>query len=549
LPSPSAKRTLAVGAAANWAVFAAYLLSTFLLTPYLVRGLGADLFGVWAVAEGVVAYFTLFDLGVAACLIRYVAKHRATGEQAELNKVVSAGLAVFAAAAGCVVVLGAGVVAVVGPGLERRAGGAADIPAFMLLMLANVALTLPLSVFPSILDGLQRYTTKAALRVVFLALRVAGTVWVMETRPGLFWLGVVQVATNLAEHAVAGVLAVRALPGLRVGPGLVDRAALRTVGGYSRDAFVTMFAARVTNQTGPVVVGWRVGVVAAGWFANAFRLVETGKNALRSATATLTPAVSEREATGDLGGVRRVFLAGTRWALYVVLPVHLGILFYGRPFLHRWLGPPGYPDDCYRAAVILSATLSLGVAQSVASRILFGLGRLGFFARLALAEAGLNLVLTLALVGPFGADGVAVAVAGPNVLFCLGLIGYTARELGVPLGRYVRQAWVRPLLAAVVPAAVWWWVTPAEPTWIGIALGLAAGLVPYTLAAAAVEFGGRFRRAGGRPLTSPPAGEVVGVRGTPAGGGPVDRHPPPGDLRSPASPARGEVKDTAASGV
>ena len=497
---PSAKRTLAVGAAANWAVFAAYLAVTFFLTPYLVRGLGSTLFGVWVVAEGVVAYFTLFDLGVAACLVRYVAKFHATGEQRELNKVVSAGLAVFAAAAGCVVVIGAVVVAVVGPGLERRAGGAADIPAFMLLMLANVALTLPLSVFPSVLDGLQRFATKGALRVVFLGLRAAGTYWVMETRPGLLWLGIVQVAANLIEHAVAGVLAVRALPGLRVGWGLVDRPTLRLVGGYSRDAFLAMLAARVTNQTGPVVIGWRVGLDPAGWFGNAFRLVETGKNALRSATAALTPAVSAQEAKGDYAAVRRVFLAGTRWSLYAVLPVHLGILFFGRPFLHRWLPPDeGFPDDCYRAAVILSATLTIGVAQSVASRILFGVGRLGFFARLALAEAGLNLVLTLALVGPWGADGVAVAVAGPNVLFCLGLIGYTARELGVPLGRYVRTAWVRPLVAATVPAAVWWWVTPAEPTWVAIAAGLAVGLVPYAAAVAAVEFGGRLWR---RPLGS-----------------------------------------------
>ncbi|MBX9623933.1 MAG: oligosaccharide flippase family protein [Gemmataceae bacterium] len=507
---PSAKRTLAVGAAANWAVFAAYLAVTFFLTPYLLRGLGADLFGVWAAAEAVVAYFTLFDLGVAACLVRYVAKYHATGEPGELNKVVSAGLAVFLAAAGCVLVLGAGVVAVVGPGLERRLGRPADIAPFMLLMLLNVALTLPLSVFPSVLDGLQRYTAKAALRVVFLGLRAAGTVWVMETRPGLLWLGVVQVAANLLEHLIAGVLAVRALPGLRVGYGLVDRAALRTVGGYSRDAFLAMLAARVTNQTGPVLVGWRVGLAAAGWYANAFRLVETGKNVLRSATAAMTPAVSDREARGDDGGVRRVFLGGTRWVLYLALPVHLGILFFGRPFLRRWLPPDdGFPDDCYRAAVILSATLSIGVAQSVASRILFGLGRLRFFARLALAEAGLNVGLSFLLVERWGADGVAVAVAGPNILFCLGLIGYTAWALGVPAGRYVRAAWLRPLAASLVPVAVWWWLTPAEPTYGAIALGLAAGLVPYAAAVGLVEFGPRtagLRR--GRMTPRPPASEL-----------------------------------------
>src|SRR5205085_112639 len=94
-------------------------------------------------------------------------------------------LAVFAAAAVCVLVLGAVLVPLVGPGLERKLGEPGDVPAFMLLMLANLALSLPLSVFPTILDGLQRFGAKSACRLAFLLIRVGGIVWVMETRPGL----------------------------------------------------------------------------------------------------------------------------------------------------------------------------------------------------------------------------------------------------------------------------------------------------------------------------------------------------------------------------
>ena len=34
-------------------------------------------------------------------------------------------------------------------------------------MLANLAVTLPLSVFPTILDGLQRFGAKSAVRLIF----------------------------------------------------------------------------------------------------------------------------------------------------------------------------------------------------------------------------------------------------------------------------------------------------------------------------------------------------------------------------------------------
>src|SRR3954470_21774150 len=162
-----ASRSLAIGAATNWAAFAASLAVSFFLAPYLIRNLGDGRYGVWCVVESILAYFTLFDLGIAACLVRFVAKFHATDELTDLNRLVAACLAVFTAAAGCVLMLGAAVVPLVGAGLERKLGEPGDVSAFMLLMLANLAVTLPLSVFPTILDGLQRYPAKSAVRLAF----------------------------------------------------------------------------------------------------------------------------------------------------------------------------------------------------------------------------------------------------------------------------------------------------------------------------------------------------------------------------------------------
>ena len=84
-----AKRSLLIGAATNWAAFAATLLVSFFLAPYLIHHLGDARYGVWCVVESILAYFTLFDLGIAACLVRFVARFHATDERAELNRLVS----------------------------------------------------------------------------------------------------------------------------------------------------------------------------------------------------------------------------------------------------------------------------------------------------------------------------------------------------------------------------------------------------------------------------------------------------------------------------
>jgi len=488
----SAKRSLLLGAATNWAAFAATLVVSFFLAPYLIQHLGDARYGVWCVVESILAYFTLFDLGIAACLVRYVAKFHATAERTELNKLVSACLIIFAIAAVAVLLLGSALVPFVAPGLERKLGEPGDIAPFMFLMLANLAITLPLSVFPTILDGLQQYAVKSAVRLVFLVIRVTGIVYVVETTPGLWSLAVVFTITNLLEHAVMALLAFRFLPGLQLSRRIVDRETLHRVKGYSVDAFLAMLAGRITVQTGAIVVGGFLTVAAAAHYAIASRLIELAKNLLRSATTTLTPAVSEREASGDFDGVRRVLLDGTRWVLYLVLPIHLGMLFFGKPFLTRWIGGPEYATWCFPVVAILSATLTIGVAQSVASRILYGMGKLRLFARLALVEAAVNLGLSLLLVGPYGLVGVAIAVAVPNVLFCLFVIGYACFVLEVRASRYLLASWLRPLSAAFVPALVWWFVTPADPTWLGIALGIMMGLVPFALVVAAIELLPRF---------------------------------------------------------
>ena len=491
------KRRLLISAVTNWLAFAATLLVAFFLTPYLVRTLGDERYGVWVYAESILAYFTLFDLGIAACVVRFVARFHAARNLHELNRMASSCLALFVGLGAMVLLLGA----LLTPLLVRALSSpeVEDAGSFLLLMLANLAVTLPLSIFPSVLDGLERFAAKSAVRITFLALRTAAIVVLMETGPSLWGLGIVYTVCNLAEHTALAVLAFVHLPGLRFSWRLIDRATLRLVRGYSADAFLAMVAGRVTVQSAPVVIGAFLSLPQVTFFGIALRLVEFAKALLRSATTTLTPAVSSLEAGGDLGAVRRMLLNGTRWVLYLILPIHLGLVIFGRPFLAVWMRDPEFAVWCYPALVILSGTLSLGVAQSVASRVLYGMGLLKLFARVALLEAALNLGLSLLLVRRYGIEGVAFAAALPNLLFCVFVIGYACRVLGISAGAYLSAGWARPLAAALVPAALWLGLADEIDGWLDFAGALACGLGPYAVVVLALE-GGAQRLRGGRGL-------------------------------------------------
>lgn len=475
-----------VGAASNWLAFAATLAVSFFLTPHLIGELGKARYDVWCVVESVLAYFTLLDLGVAVCLVRFVARYRATADNDGLNRIASASLAVFAVAGLAALAVGLPVLLLLAPTLDAKVDGDGDVLPFMLLMLANLAISLPLWVYCSLLDGMEKFTTKSTIRLVGLGVRTGGIVWCLNHTTGLFPLAVVYTATNVLEHLAMAVVCHRTLPALRFRWRFVNRDTLGQVRGGSVDAFLAMLAGRVTLQTGAILIGLFLPGGQVTFFATAARLVEYAKSLLRTVTGTLTPGVSAMESRGDHVGIARLYLSATKWLLYSVLPIQIGLLMFGRPFLARWVGPEFVPGS-FPALAVLSATLTLGVLQSVASRFLYGLGRLRLYARLALADAAVNVLLAVVLIGPFGVVGVAVAVAVPNVVFCVVVLIHTAKQLGVT-GREYLTACARPLVPSAVPLALWLMLGEPGADWAAIFATGAAGLVPYLIAVAATEW-------------------------------------------------------------
>jgi O-antigen/teichoic acid export membrane protein len=124
------------------------------------------------------------------------------------------------------------------------------------------------------------------------------------------------------------------------------------------------------------------------------------------------------------------------------------------------------------------ATMSIGVVQSVASRVLYGLGRLRWFARLALIESAVNVLLTLLLIQRFELIGVALAVAIPNVLFCVATIVIACRSAGIDGRSYVR-AILTPIVISLVPVAIWVAMGPTEPHYATIISRGLVGVVVY----------------------------------------------------------------------
>jgi O-antigen/teichoic acid export membrane protein len=487
--SPS-KRRLLTNAAASGLGFTAQLAAAFFLAPLFVHGLGDRRYGIWSLVESVLAYLMVFDLGVAASVVRYVAKFEASGDRENLNRIFNTSLCIFATAGAVALALALGLALVGIPLLHVPADLAGEARWMLVLLGGNLAVGLPLSVFPSILDGLGRYPAKTVIRTTALFLRTVAFLVVMARQGGLIELAVTITAFNLLEHLALAAAAFCYLPGLRFSLVLVDRATFRTIRGYSLDAFTALLAGRISYQTDAIVIGAFLQPQFITFFAVANRLVDYAKNGMRSLTLVLTPAVSTLEARGDSAAIRQMLRDSTRYVLWLTLPLQLGLLLLGKPFLALWIGPR-HADLAYPTLAILAAPLGLMLSQSVSARILYGIGRLRWFARLVILEALANLLLSVLLVTPLGIEGVALGTALPNVAANVILIGYICRTVDLKVGAYLRRSFVAPSLVAGLLALAWGmllnWHPPAS--WASLLTLAGMGLGGYALLALLAEWG------------------------------------------------------------
>jgi O-antigen/teichoic acid export membrane protein len=481
---------IVVNAVANWVGFAAQMVVAFFLAPILVHALGDERNGIWSLVESILAYLMLFDLGVAVSVVRYVARFEATRDWDKLNRIFSTSLVIFAGAGALAMLVALGLAFPLAPVLGIAEELRTDAQWMLVLLGLNLAIGLPLSVFPCVLDGLGRYPAKTILRTTVLIIRSILFVVILNRGGGLIGLAWAITGCNLAEHLLMALAAWWYLPSLRFSIRFVDRATFGTIRGYSLDAFLALIAGRISFQTDALVIGLFQPARFITFFAIGARLVEYAKNAVRAFTSVLVPTVSSLDALGESEKIRTVIVVGTRYVMWIIVPAEAGLLFLGKPFLALWMGPR-YVDLCYPTLAILTIPLALAMAQSVAARVLYGMGRLRWFARVVMIEAAVNLLLSLALVKPFGVEGVALGTSIPNVVSNLLVLGYVCRILNLRRSTYLKQAWRLPVLTGAGLAVCWWFVgsTFELTTWTSFLIAGLSGVVPYVGFAALAEFG------------------------------------------------------------
>ncbi|MCX5799998.1 MAG: polysaccharide biosynthesis C-terminal domain-containing protein [Candidatus Eisenbacteria bacterium] len=433
--------------ASNWAFYILNIGVAFYLSPFMVRMLGDSQFGAWNILVSLTGYMGLVDLGVRSAVVKYAAEYWTKKDYARLTSQFYSSFLSLVIGGSALLIVALAVRDHLA--LWLHIGGSLGEPfaASILPSALAVIFSIGSGLISGYMYGVGRYDISNLAGTITLVLRTTGIVLVLSRGGGLPELAWVVAITAILSCPVSFLMLRPLIPSLRFSTASFSLESWLEVVRYGLFAFLAQIAARVSQETGNIIVGVGVSTTATAYYAIGLSLAGYLRAFTSSAAVVAIPLTSGMAALKDMAGTRRVTILGTRFAVGFALCGFVSFFFLGRDFLLIWLGERFAANTWPTGLVLLLALVFLS-AQQFSYAMLFGRGKAKLPAFAMVASAIANVLLGVFLVHRVGAIGVALGSLIPAAVIEFGFIScyFAPKELGTTRLSYLKQTWVGPLI-------------------------------------------------------------------------------------------------------
>jgi O-antigen/teichoic acid export membrane protein len=376
----------------------------FLLTPFLLRHVGTAGFGIWAVLLSFNGLTALADLGIVGTLTKHVSEHYTHRDYVSLSRVISAGILMFSVIAVlCVLVINAASGFIISVFFRQSPIPLSQLQQVIRLLSFAIALNLLALPFASVISGLQRLDLTNVLWALNAIITAIAAAIFVELGKGIPGLVVAIVLTSAILFLLNVILAWHLLPQLRIRPGLLRVADLRTLSVFSLQVYVVQVMAAVYFHTEKLLLAHFAGPTPVGWYEIGSDLALKLRNAPALLMTPLMPAAAELEARRDDVRTSELYYRSHKYLAFIGMAMFTIVWLLAHRFVDLWLGP-GFSATA-RALVVLTGVQIANLAGGPALLILVGRGTLGPAVRFALVGMFGTVIVSSILISRWGFAG------------------------------------------------------------------------------------------------------------------------------------------------
>lgn len=402
---------LKAGVLLSYISMGATTLISLAYTPVMLNLLGQSEYGLYQLAYTVVSYLGLLSFGFGSAFMRFYSRYKANGDEDGLARLNGMFLTIFtvigliALAAGAVLIVN--VETVFKGGLTPEEINRARV--LMVLMVFNVAVSFPASVFDSNVTARERYFFQ---RIVSLARSILNPLLALPLLLlGYKSIGLVVVTTvlTLGSLALNVWYCLRRLR-IRFSFHQFDKGLMKEIWAFSFFIFLNMITDQINWSVDKFILGKFVGTVGVAIYSVGAQLNTYYMSFSTSISSVFIPRINRIVAeTNDNRTLSQLFARVGRIQFLVLSYILGGVILLGRYFISVWAGA-GY-DVSYNIVLWLMVPVTIPLIQNLGIEIQRAKNLHKFRSVVYILIAIGNIFVSIPLCRAYGARGAAIGTA------------------------------------------------------------------------------------------------------------------------------------------
>lgn len=380
-------------------------------TPFMLRMMGLSEYGLYSLVASVVAYLTVLDFGFGNAIVRYTAKYRAEYKEEEQYSMFGMFLVMYVAIGLVSLIAGVGLYLNVDLLFEQSmtADEISKARIMVLLLVFNVAVTFPLSVFPSIITAYENFIFQKLLNLARILLQPCLMVPMLLMGYKAIGMVVLTTVLNIATLLICCWYCFSKLK-IRLYFTGFNKVLLKEISGYSFYVFLAIIVDRAFWSTGQFILGMLSGTIDVTIYSLVVQLCNYYMSFSLAIAGVFLPKMTQLIAEGrNSKEISDMFIKIGRIQYIIMAYILIGFALFGKPFVFYWAGA-----DCasvYPLALLIMIPQTIPLIQNLGVSILQALNRQKFRSFLNLFVSLLSVIVAYWMTKRYGVIGCAISTS------------------------------------------------------------------------------------------------------------------------------------------
>ncbi len=435
--------------------------------PMLLHYLTREQYGIYQLMGSLIAYLSVMDFGLSNTTTRYLSQAYAQQDAHRVQHIINSSFALYLAITGCLLLLGFVFYGCITP-IYKSTLSVADLSVakqVFLVMLFNIALTIPANIFKSAINAQERFVFLRGLNLIQIIIQPLMVWAVLAWKASVLNLVLTQTVVNILVIFLNYFYCKKSLR-LSFSVSFRDKPLLKELLGFSFFIFLHCIVDQVYWRLAPLILGAVSGAAAVASYTIALQVALFAIFLPTNMSGVFLPKLSALATRiENLPEINAIFCRLGRLQFMCMMLLVVGFAFVGKTFIQLWVGPEY--SICYWITLILIVSYILDVSQSIGIPILQAMKKHAFRAYVYIAMALLNTLLCFPLAIYFGEIGGALSTG-----ICLTIgSGFVMNWYYVRVGLNMKQFFKEigrisvAILGAIICIKGMFVWAPIQPNW------------------------------------------------------------------------------------